>query len=174
MLEPMTVRVEVWPLAADEVGIWLLSGSDAWRSPAIMADSEPHTEVEFQLATHDVPGAAVLHSTSWRTEGTSVIVTYVAVIDAGSAVRVAWPAALPVTTVLAAEVGKPPTHAPTEAPAPRYIDVLMHGLRHLRWLADPANDATSAAAFPAYWRQHLAPLEPALATMYDEPHRAAG
>ena len=25
MLEPMTVHVEVWPVAADEIGLWLLS-----------------------------------------------------------------------------------------------------------------------------------------------------
>ena len=31
MMEPMTTRVEVWPVAADELGIWLISGDDAWR-----------------------------------------------------------------------------------------------------------------------------------------------
>ena len=29
MGEPMAARVEIWPLAADENGIWLLSGGDA-------------------------------------------------------------------------------------------------------------------------------------------------
>lgn len=29
MLEPMTVLVEVWPIAADEIGLWLLSGDNA-------------------------------------------------------------------------------------------------------------------------------------------------
>lgn len=173
MLEPMTVRAEIWPVAADEVGIWLLSGPDAWRTAAIMADSEPHAEVEFALASHDVPGAALLHSTSWRTEDTSVILTYVAVINAGSVVRAAWPSALPVTAGLAAEVDRPPTHAPNEAPAPRYVDVLMHGLRHLKFLLD-GHDATSAAAMGPLWEQHLAPLAPALAGMYDEAHQAAG
>ena len=29
MLEKMGITVEVWPLAADEAGIWLISGGDA-------------------------------------------------------------------------------------------------------------------------------------------------
>ena len=31
MGELMTVTVEVWPVSADEAGIWLVSGGDAWR-----------------------------------------------------------------------------------------------------------------------------------------------
>ena len=30
--ERMSVRAEVWGLSADEAGIWLVSGADAWRS----------------------------------------------------------------------------------------------------------------------------------------------
>lgn len=170
MLEPMTVRAEVWPVAADEVGIWLLSGQDAWRTGAIMADSEPHAEVDLELATRDIR-AALLHSTSWRTDGTSVILTYMAVINGGSVVRAAWPNALPVTAGLADQVGRPPGHAPDEAPAPRYVDVLMHGLRHLKFLLD-GNDATSAAAMGPLWARHLEPLTPALAGMYGDLHEA--
>lgn len=54
---------------------------------------------------------------------------------------------------------------------PRYIDVLLHGLRHLRFLLD--SDATNAAALAEPWPQHLAPLTPALATMYDQHHGMA-
>jgi len=174
MLEPMTVRAEVWPVAADEIGIWLASGPEPWLSAPVMADSEPHAEVELELATRDVADmVALLHSTSWRADGPHLIVTYMAVLRVPGLVREVLPRAVPVCAELAGEVGKPPTHAPTEAPAPRYIDVLMHGLRHLRWLADPRNDATSSAAFPAHWHKHLEPLAPVLATMYDEAHKAA-
>jgi hypothetical protein len=31
VFEPMTVHVEVWPVAADEIGLWLVSGDDCWR-----------------------------------------------------------------------------------------------------------------------------------------------
>ena len=170
MLEPMAVRVEVWPVAADDLGIWLISGDDAWRTGTVPADNEPHAELEALL--HDrgaLDSAAVLHSTSWRVDGPHVFLTYMAVIRTDDLVRATWPAALPIVAELPDAVGKPPTHAPTEPPAPRYIDVLMHGLRHLRFLLD--NDATNAAALPDIWRRHLAPLEPALATMYDEHHK---
>lgn len=175
MAEPMTTWVEVWPLAADQVGIWLLSGDDAWRgSLPVMADSEPHFEVEQILAEHQVGhDVALLHSTSWRVDGPRVILTYVAVVQAGgieALVRDRWTDALPVSLDLADAVGRPNAHAPSAAPAPRYIDVLLHGVRHLRFLLD--TDASNRAALDAHWRQHLEGLKPALAGMYD-PHRAS-
>jgi len=170
--QPMTVTVEVWPVSADETGIWLLSPDGPWPSPPVMADSEPHLAVELELIQHTVSliDVALLHSTSWRTEGTAVILTYVAVVRCPGLVRSTWPDARPVGWPLAEHVGRPPTHAPTEPPAPRYIDVLMHGLRHLRFLLD--YDATSAEALNGTWRQHLETLEPALSTMYDRTHRS--
>src|SRR5271165_1416835 len=47
-------------------------------------------------------------------------------------VREAWPEARPINLDLAEVVGKPLSYRPSEAPTPRHIDVLMHGLRHLR------------------------------------------
>ena len=68
MMEPMTTRVEVWPVAADELGIWLISGDDAWRPDLpVMADNEPHFDVELELASHHAKDSTtLLHSTSWR------------------------------------------------------------------------------------------------------------
>ena len=169
MLEPMTTQVEVWPVAADEVGLWLVSGDDALRSGPVMADSEPHAEVEILLYRAGLDGAAgVLHSTSWRVHGPSVILTYMAVIRPDDFVRGRWPGALPVTADLAGAVGRPATHAANEPPAPSFADVLLHGLRHLRYLVD--TDATTAAAMGAEWRRHLRPLEPALAGLYSDLH----
>ena len=173
MLEPMTVRVEVWPVAADRIGLWLASGADAWRTDAVMASSSPHAEIELELFRHGaLDRVAVMHSTSWRADGTSVIVTYMAVIKTSGLVRERWPLALPISLDLADAVGKPPTHSPVEPPAPRYVDVLHHGLRHLHYLMD--HDVTNAAAMGELWRRHLEPLEPALATMYDVQHEAVG
>jgi len=53
MGEPMTVQVEVWPLGADDNGVWLLSGGDAWRTGPIPADSEPFFEVKLLVGQHD-------------------------------------------------------------------------------------------------------------------------
>jgi len=173
MLEPMTVQVEVWPVAADDAGLWLISGSDALRSGAVMADGEPHDEVESLLYQYGLDcDSAMLHSTSWRVHGPSVILTYMAVIRADDFVCGIWPDAQPITADLATAVGKPLTHAPNEPPTPRFVDVLLHGLRHLRYLMQ--HDVTNAAAMGDLWRRHLEPLEPALATMYDVQHEAVG
>ncbi|MFC0533959.1 hypothetical protein [Phytohabitans kaempferiae] len=170
MAEPMTVWVEVWPVAADQVGVWLLSGDDALRSSLpVAADSEPHFEVEALLAAADMRNDTVLlHSTSWRPDGPRVVLTYVAVVQGGSLerlVRDRWTTALPVSLELADAVGRPPEHRPDAPPVPRYVDVLLHAVRHLRFLLD--TDASNRAALDANWARHLGALTPALAGMYD-------
>ena len=165
MAENMAVIPEVWPVAADRVGIWLISGDDAWRTSAVPADSEPHFELELELGARGLRDrVSMMHSTSWRIDGPHLIVTYIAVAQADDLVRGIWPHARPITAKLLGAVGKPPGHEPTEAPAPRYIDVLTHGLRHLRFLMD--TDASNAAALGEMMRHHLEPLTPALAGMY--------
>jgi len=178
MSENMSVIPEVWPVAADSLGIWLISGDDAWRTAAVPADSGPHFELDLELWTRGIRDRVTLmHSTSWRADGPHLIVTYMAVVRADDFVRDLWPGALPVTARLLSAVGKPPVHAPTRPPAPRYIDALMHGLRHLRFLLD--YDTASTAAMGEQMRAHLAPLTPALAGMYSElapggKHKVAG
>jgi hypothetical protein len=166
----MSVHVEVWPVAADEVGLWLLSGDDAWRSGPVMADDEPHSEVEYALSHHAASDhVELLHSTSWRVDGPIVVLTYMAVIGIPGLARDSWPTARPISLELANAVGKPLSYQPTEPPTPRYVDVLFHGLRHLRFLLD--TDAANGAALDDYWRRHLAALNPALATMYNQDRR---
>jgi hypothetical protein len=170
MSEPMQVWIELWPLAADESGIWLLSGVDAWRpSVSVAADTEPHSEVELLLAEHGALAlTALLHSTSWRVDGPALVVTYTAVLCVDSPVRASWPAALPVSAEVAHAVGPALTHGPTEPPTPRYIDVLRHAIRHLAFLQQ--NDATASTAFPEPWLGHLNRIRPAIAQMYSVPH----
>ena len=162
------MRVEIWPLAADDVGIWLLSGDDAWRpSLPVGAASEPHAEVELGLEENGVEKSSVVlvHSTSWRADGPAVVLTYVVVVRPPSGlIRDDWPEARPVSAQLPDAVGKPPVNVPTDPPAPRYIDVLLHAIRHLRFLLD--TDSAARDALTGAWRQHLLHLEPALAGMY--------
>jgi len=186
MSEKMGVNVEVWPLAADEAGIWLVSGGGAWSYGPVMADSDVHYEIEMLLFSHDInpddavfvalpsgaPRADVIHSTSWRPDGPAIMLTYMAVVRADGYVRERWPDAVPVTAALPEAIGKAPAHGAAEVPVPRVADVLLHGIRHLRWLAGPEGDAETAAALDVNWHRHLAPLRPALATMYSE--RLAG
>ena len=170
MTENMPVIAEVWPVTADPLGIWLISGDDAWRTAPVPSDSGPHFELDLELFGRGLRDRVTLmHSTSWRADGPHLIVTYMAVIAADDFVRGTWPGALPVTARLLDVVGRPPGHAATSAPEPRYIDVLTHGLRHLRFLLD--YDATACAALGELWRRHLARLTPALAGMYSGPHR---
>lgn len=163
-MESMHAVVEVWPIAADEHGIWLVSGGDAWRSPAIGADSEPHWEVELLLATHEATRPALLHSTSWRPDGPTIVLTYVAVLECTDAVLSQWRGASPVSLELLPLVGNPPPHGAAEVPVPRYIDVLHHALRHLAFLTQ--TDASARAVLTGHWATHLAELQPVLAGMY--------
>jgi hypothetical protein len=166
----MTVRAEVWAMAADERGIWLVSGGgqDAWRSPEILADADPHWAVQAILRKHGTLGSAkIVHSTSWRAEGESVILTYAAVVEC-SDIAAHWPAAQPVSPMLPEVCGKPATHAADEPPLPTYLAVLLHALRHLSFLL--RHSATEAAAFSPEWKTHLEAFEPALAGLYSEVH----
>ena len=172
MGEPMNVTVEVWPLAADAAGIWLISGGDALRWGPVASDGDAHYEVVMLLRAYgvDLTDVAVIHSTSWRPDGPTIVLTYVAVVNADGYVLETWADAAPVTSALPAAVGKAPPHAAADVPVPRVVDVLLHGLRHLRFLLD--HDAETAGALDGNWRRHLRPLEPALAAMFDE--RLAG
>jgi hypothetical protein len=144
MANDMPVEVEVWPVAADAAGVWLVSGDGPWMPwGPVQSDSEPHAEVELLLASHGAVFDTVLvHSTSWRTDLPRLVLTYVVVVNAGDPVRVRWPDALPVSLQFASAVGRPPTHGAVEAPLVRDADVLLHGLRHLSFLLQ--TDATAA------------------------------
>jgi hypothetical protein len=162
----MSVRIEVWPLAADDAGIWLVSGGGPWRPGLpVMSDSGPHGDVDRELTVHGVrPDAMLVHSTSWRVVGASVILTYVAVIDHGGSVRDRWPGALRVGAGLVYAADEPTPASPLDAPSPRSIDVLLHALRHLRLLLDTDDGVRPLLA--GDWRRHLAHLQPALAGRY--------
>jgi hypothetical protein len=105
----MSVIAEVWPVVADEHGIWLVSGGDAWRSYAVPADSEPHFEVELVLASYDAGRPVLLHSTSWRTDGPRIVLTYMAVLDCPSLARDRWSAAFAGVRRVAPCSGQPAT-----------------------------------------------------------------
>jgi len=110
MCGTMNVQVEVWAVAADTRGIWLVNGGDAWLSAPIPQDSDPHFEVEIVLRRHALSADDVrmLHSTSWRADGPHVILTYIAVVDRSGIVVTHWPQALPLGDELLTVVGPPP------------------------------------------------------------------
>jgi hypothetical protein len=172
MAENMAVIPEVWAIAADRLGIWLVQDSP-WYAAPVPADSEAHFEIELELTARGIRDrVALMHSTSWRTDYRlgGMVVTYMVVVRADDLVRGIWAKAKPVTLAAMEMVGKPEPHAPDEAPSPSAFHVLMHGLRHLRFLMD--TDPRSAEAMGELMRQHLEPLRPAIAAMYSERHVA--
>lgn len=166
----MNVQVELWPVAADDAGVWLLSGKAPLLSAPIPQDSDPHYEVEWLLGRlwPLSGGVSLVHSTSWRPDGPHVVLTYVAVIDTPAPVLSDWSGAAPISALLLESVGPMPTNAAHDAPRPRHIDVLVHAVRHLRFLQE--FDATAADALPPAWDAHLAKLRPSLAGLYSIPH----
>lgn len=167
MANNMPIYVEVWPVSADQASIWLISGTEPWTVGPVQSDTEPHAEAEYALAEHDaIARAALIHSTSWRVEDNYLLLTYVAVIRTDALVIDSWPNAKPIGLPIAQHVGPTVPYRPTDAPTPRYIDVLLHGLRHLRFLM--LTDQTNANALGGSWPVHLETLEPALAQMYSD------
>lgn len=176
MFEPMTVWVEVWPVAADETGLWLLSGGEPWLDGPVMADNSEDFMAKMLLRGNGITDDDLLwtHFTSWHPDGPRHVDTYLAIVDIGAgSVFERFPRATPITPGIYdnPEVGKPPTHGATEEPVPRSLDVLYHALGHLK--DQIRKNATTRAAVGDLMRDHLEPYEETLAGMYETLHPSA-
>lgn len=165
MANEMPIYTEIWPTSADSAGIWLVSGLGPWVDGPVLSDSEPHTYVENTLSDYDaLATASLIHSTSWRVEKNYLLLSYVVVLTNSGLVLDDWPDARPIGVPLAEKVGPTLPYKPSDAPSPRHADVLLHAIRHLKFLSQ--TDQTNHAALGAAWQTHLRELEPALAGMY--------
>jgi hypothetical protein len=167
----MGVRTEIWPIVADQRGMWLASGVLPWLLRAnIEAGDEDaiHADTELEIYRNgiDLSDVAALHSTSWRPGpgGWYAIFTYAVVIRQHDHVPARWRGAMPISRLLVDKVGRPLPQPATEPPIPRRVDVLMHALRHLRWLVD--TDDTVGPPIDLQLGRHLDGFRPALAHMY--------
>lgn len=166
-MESAKVRVEVWPVVADEAGLWLISGEAPWTSGNVPYDLGPHEEVRLLIEDHEVEDRLKLfHSTSWRSGAGHVTLSYVAALEASSA-QERWPDAWRVTPQLSTIFGRPKPTPPVGRPEPRPVDVLLHGLRHFRFLT--LTDHSIRRALGGRWGRHLQDFSPALAGMYHHP-----
>jgi hypothetical protein len=169
VIENLSTDIELWPVAADRDGIWLVSGIEPWRSRMpVPADSSPHGEADLMLARIST-SVRLLHSTSWRAEPYRVVLSYIVVLDAPAepgAVRLRWPDAQPIDPgALLGTVGNATSWTGSESPQPRHLDVLLHAVRHLAFLV--VTDPGVAETLPPIWADHLISVTPALAGMYE-------
>jgi hypothetical protein len=131
---PMPVHVEIWPLAADELGLWV-ADEGAWRAGPILADTGTHPTIRRALHDHGVADPVrLLHSTSWRETNEILVITYAAVLhlEDDELARDRWPDALPIS---------------------RHLDALLPVMRHLALLVK--TDSTVRDAVGEYWLRWL-------------------
>jgi hypothetical protein len=172
MANTAVVIPEVWPVAADRHGLWLISGAGPLRAAVpVMADEDVHANAELELMQHSVRlgDVMLLHSTSWRSDGSAIVLAYIAAVRCPGPVLESWPTALPISPLLPGEVGRPQSHGAADPPLPRFVDCLLHAVRHLAFLRDW--DASAAAALDDHWLSQLDGIRPALAGMYREAAR---
>lgn len=171
----MHVTAEIWPVAADERGLWLLSGTWPWASLPFADDTSFNAEFQGELISRGAVAALGPHGTSCRIDGPSLVCAAVAVIDCIGPVRASWPEAEPIPVErIVAEVGKPPTHPANRVPDEiRQWDALVGGLRHLAFQLTPYGDAELADKMNRWLRFHLANAAPVLFRLYDRVHESA-
>jgi hypothetical protein len=169
--EHMGVVLELYTLAVDATGIYMINdGGQAWRTGRIDADTDVFAELEL-LAYEYEPGLAlpIIHGTSNRQDGPHMVHTFVAVAETAPFVQFVlarWPDAMPLTPQGAAEVGPAIPHASNARPYPRDADVLLHAVRHLRFLRDTDDGAREDMSL--HLRRHLTAFEPVLNRMYGQ------
>jgi hypothetical protein len=165
--EPMAVWDEVWPVALDGSGVWLLDDPRD-QEMQVFSDDEPQAVAETRLHLLGMLDHLIaLHSTSWRVDGQRLITSWIAVIAVPTDyVRQVYPKAMPLSTSVLDLVGHPIPHGATEPPTPRDLDVLLHALRHLAFLVGPEGDVNVRDALTAAWLRELGPVRHALAGMY--------
>jgi hypothetical protein len=144
------VQAEIIVLTQDDDGVFLTGpcGPEPWYVE--VAQGADPTEVVTRLIQGNVGPPVVVHSTSWRQARGGVLLTFVAVMDAGT---VAGLARVPVQR--AELVRGEATAAPADiATGP----VIEHGLRHLAWLA--TDDPVIARELSDDWHHDLAGYVP--------------
>jgi hypothetical protein len=152
------------PVRAEIFMIWLngdrleVTGPDG-ATPWILqlADAEHPVEAVERIVTGLVGPPLLVHSTSWRRDGSAVILSFVVVIGPE---QVSGMASAPISR---AELARSEA---TRAPASiGHAQVLEHGLRHMAWLAQ--DDQVVADRLTGGWRNALAAYVP-------EPFRSLG
>jgi hypothetical protein len=174
MANPMGAFIELWPLMADDEAIWKVSpGLAPWTSALpVMSDTDPNFDADQLLYLETrIKRPPLIHSTSWRPKKQRLLLTYMAVvaIEPDTPVLQLWPEArVAISRRLLRAYGPPIPHAAWEAPSPRPADVLVHGIRHLRFMQEFGTPDQQRVLSTPHWAKHLELLKPALAGYYSE------
>lgn len=144
----------VW-LAGDHLELTGPCGPAPWILE--LGETDHPVEVVTRIVRDVIGEPRLVHSTSWRRDRGSVILSFVVVIDAGL-----------VGAMPSARIGRSRLARGEATAAPRSVatdQVVEHGLRHLAWLAK--DDPAVAAELSEPWRALLAGYVP-------EPFRNLG
>jgi hypothetical protein len=140
------------PVRAEIFMVWLngerieITGPDGAKPWLVeLHDPEHPVEVVERIVTGLVGTPTLVHSTSWRREGSAVILSFVVVIGPD---RAAGMETAPIDRAELARSGA--TTAPTTVESSQ---VLEHALRHLAWLAQ--DDEVVATALSPGWHDAL-------------------
>jgi hypothetical protein len=149
----VSLLVEILPVVLSAGAVRSLRPADAasWQV-AFPAGADPGPVVTAALASRGLR-PAVVHSTSWRHDAGSLVLTYIAVLaiepPAGSGL-----------VARALPPGAPARGGATTPPESLHVDhVLHHALRHLAWLQ--REDPAIAAELDDAWAAALAGHAPA-------------
>jgi hypothetical protein len=147
----------VGPIRGEIFVVWLhddrieITGPDGPRAWIVQLDDTEHPVESVERIIRDLIGPPLLvHSTSWRREGTAVVLSFVVAIGPEQA------AGMESLPVVRAELARSEA---TRAPeAIGSSQVLEHGLRHLAWLA--SDDRVVAGRLSPAWQTALAGYAP--------------
>ena len=152
---PVRAEIYVVWLNGDDLELTGPCGAAPW-TVELGATDHP-VGVVHRIVSENVGEPRLVHSTSWRHDADTVILTFVVVIDAAL-----------VGPMESAPIDRADLIRSTATAAPTKIDdrqVIEHGLRHLAWLA--VDDPVVSAELGGPWRTALAGYVP-------EPFRNLG
>jgi hypothetical protein len=152
---PVRAEIFVVWLNGDDIELTGPCGAAPWIVE--LGSTDHPVGVVDRIVRENVGEPRLVHSTSWRHEADTVILSFVVVIDATL-----------VGSMESAPIARTDLARSTATAAPSTIDhrqVMEHGLRHLAWLA--VDDPAVSAELAPPWRTALAGYAP-------EPFRNLG
>jgi CRP-like cAMP-binding protein len=151
--------IEILPVFLRDGAIWgLRAPGEMTLRVAATGGGHPGDEVVKALRDYGIE-VLLVHSTSWRQEHGSLVITYLAVIQPSPGA----PHELAVVPVRRSELARGSATGPP--PSIETDHVVEHALRHLSWLS--RDDPVVRHELDDAWREALAPYEP-------EPFRSLG